>query len=222
MNRFRLPVYLVLALPLAVFAGSSVRADLTNALASKPDAANGEQIFRSCISCHGVDGSGVTAGSTPRIGGQHFRVLVGQLVDFRHGKRWDFRMEDIAKDHYLLTTPQDIADVAFFVSRLGIEGETGIGNGQYVERGSMLYAALCASCHGPRADGNGETGVPRLAGQHSGYLIRQIYDTVDGRRPPLMGSHRRRFSRLTFEDVLGLGDYLARIDRQDETEGSKR
>ena len=62
-----------------------------------------------------------------------------------------------------------------------------------------------------RSGGVPSRGIPRLAGQHTGYLARQIYDAVDGRRLPLTESHRKRFAPLVFEDVLGVTDYLARI-----------
>ena len=57
------------------------------------------ELFAQCASCHGPDGGGKTDGSMPRIAGQHYRVLAKQIVDFRHGKRWDFRMEGVATSH---------------------------------------------------------------------------------------------------------------------------
>jgi cytochrome subunit of sulfide dehydrogenase len=42
-------------------------------------------------------------------------------------------------------------------------------------------AATCANCHG--TDGRSRGGVPSLAGQDRGYLIRQMHDFRDGKRP---------------------------------------
>jgi sulfide dehydrogenase cytochrome subunit len=42
-------------------------------------------------------------------------------------------------------------------------------------------AANCASCHG--SDGRSRGGVPSLAGRDLGYLIRQMADFRDGKRP---------------------------------------
>ena len=109
--------------------------------------------FDHCASCHGADGNGEADGSTPRIAGQHFRVLAKQLVDFRSGKRWDFRMEGAAEQHHL-TGSQDIADVAAYVAKMDSPGTRGIGNGEFVEEGSRIYSKQCASCHGPAAEGN--------------------------------------------------------------------
>jgi cytochrome c553 len=200
------------ALLLPVFAGAATQAqrELAGALRATPDAANGEALFNHCASCHGADGAGQSDGSTPRIAGQHFRVLVKQLVDFRSGKRWDFRMEGAAEQHHL-TGAQDIADVAAYVSKLTRPGTRGIGSGEFLEQGSGLYSAQCASCHGPGAEGNAQRGVPRLAGQHYGYLMRQMYDAVDGRRPALPRLHSQRIAPLDFEQVRALSDYLSRI-----------
>ena len=191
-------------------AASQAQRELDGALRATPNAVNGEALFDHCASCHGADGNGEADGSTPRIAGQHFRVLAKQLVDFRSGKRWDFRMEGGAAQHHL-TGSQDIADVAAYVSRMERAGTRGIGNGEFVEEGSRIYSKQCASCHGPAAEGNAQRGVPRLAGQHYGYLMRQMYDAVDGRRPALPRLHSQRIEPLDFQQVRALSDYLARI-----------
>jgi len=205
--------YLVvmLSMPWLALGAGTASSDYKAAINSKPDPINGEALFEYCTSCHGPDGSGDVSGSIPRIAGQHYRVLVRQIVDFRYGKRWDVRMEGIAAKHTLLATSQDIADVADFVSRLDRDGSRGVGDGLYVEKGAAIYTQQCASCHGADAEGDGDKGIPRLSGQHAAYLARQIYDAVDARRLPLAETHRKRFVPLDFEQVLGLTDYLSRI-----------
>ena len=201
----------MLSMPWLALGAGTASSDYKAAINSKPDPINGEALFEYCTSCHGPDGSGDVSGSIPRIAGQHYRVLVRQIVDFRYGKRWDVRMEGIAAKHTLLATSQDIADVADFVSRLDRDGSRGVGDGLYVEKGAAIYAQQCASCHGADAEGDGDKGIPRLSGQHAAYLARQIYDAVDARRLPLAETHRKRFVPLDFEQVLGLTDYLSRI-----------
>ena len=205
--------YLVvmLSMPWLALGAGTASSDYKAAINSKPDPINGEALFEYCTSCHGPDGSGDVSGSIPRIAGQHYRVLVRQIVDFRYGKRWDVRMEGIAAKHTLLASNQDIADVAAFVSRLDRDGSRGVGDGLYVEKGAAIYTQQCASCHGADAEGDGDKGIPRLSGQHAAYLARQIYDAVDARRLPLAETHRKRFVPLDFEQVLGLTDYLSRI-----------
>jgi cytochrome c553 len=205
-----------LMLPLSAWSASSARQDLTRVLAGKPDLSRGEELFRQCVSCHGTDGGGEVTGSVPRIAGQHYRVLARQIVDFRHGKRWDYRMEGVTSSHNAIPELQDITDVAWYVSTLDHDGSRGVGDGQNVERGAAIYSASCASCHGAQGEGDAAKEIPRLAGQHAGYLSRQIYDAVDERRPPLTKTHGKRFAPLEFLDVLGLSDYLSRIGWQQE------
>jgi cytochrome c553 len=198
-------------LPLLALGAASRDSDYKAAIASQPNFENGEALFEQCVSCHGRDGGGNATGSIPRIAGQHYNVLVRQIIDFRYGKRWDVRMEGVMAQHGVLAGNQDIADVAWYVSKLERDGARGVGDGHYVERGAALYAKSCASCHGAKAEGDEARGIPRLSGQHAAYLTRQIYDAVDARRLPLAASHRKRLVTLDFEEVLGLTDYLSRI-----------
>jgi cytochrome c553 len=209
--------WLVLLPALAAAAGTA-RSDLDAALRATPDPVRGAELFANCTSCHGVDGGGETSGGAPRIAGQHYRVIVKQLVDFRHGKRWDFRMEGMADRHHF-TGPQDFADVACYVSALSRPGKRGIGTGEFVEEGARIYAKHCQSCHGVNAEGDSRTGMPRLAGQHYSYLVRQMYDAVDGRRA-LPRLHSQRIEPFDYEQIRAISDYLARIGWQGEATSS--
>jgi cytochrome c553 len=198
-------------LPMLALAAATARQDLQQAKRATPDIENGRELFQQCVSCHGSDGAGQSNGNTPRIAGQHYPVLLKQLVDFRHGKRWDFRMEQMADRHHL-AGPQDIADVAAFVSELDSQGERGLGDGTYASEGAFIFGKYCASCHGPSGQGNAEKAVPRLGGQHYAYLMRQMYDAVDGRRLNLDRIHAEKIKPLDFEQVRAVSDYLARIE----------
>jgi cytochrome c553 len=198
--------------PAFALAASSAQRELAAVVGSKPDLTHGAELFGQCTGCHQADGGGEPNGSTPRIAGQHFRVLAKQLVDFRYGKRWDFRMEGMADKHHLAGA-QDIADVAAYISELDQAGKRGIGGGEFVEDGRRIYAGECQSCHGTDAQGT-DDGIPRLAGQHYGYLMRQMYDAVDGRRPALSRLHGKRIAPLDFEQIRAVADYLARIGWQ--------
>jgi cytochrome c553 len=137
-------------------------------------------------------------------------VIAKQIVDFHYGRRWDFRMEGMA-DRHVIKGAQDIADVAAYVSKLARHGNRGIGSGEFVVEGSRIFAQQCESCHGRDAEGNAERGVPRLAGQHYSYLVRQMHDAVDGRRPALPALHSQRIEPLNYEQVRAVSDFLARV-----------
>lgn len=202
---------LLLCAPLLAQAEGKAQAEFKKAVTLKPDEEHGRELFEHCAACHGPDGGGTTDGAIPRIAGQYNRVLIRQLVDYRHGTRWDARMEGVATSHQVIPTLQDIADVAWYVSQLRRDGARGLGDGEHVQRGEAVYRRGCASCHGEKAEGKEHKDVPRLSGQHAPYLARQIYDAVDDRRPLLTITHRERFAPLGVEEILGLSDYLARI-----------
>jgi len=218
---FRRVACIALVLPAIAWTAASARVELAATLRAKPDPVHGAQLFEQCAGCHGVDGGGETNGSTPRIAGQHFRVLAKQLVDFRYGKRWDFRMEGMADRHHLVG-PQDIADVSGYVSQLAQPATRGIGSGEFIAEGRQLFSDQCQSCHGVAADGDAGRAVPRLGGQHYGYLMRQMYDAVDGRRPALPRLHSQRIAPLDFEQVRAVSDFLARIGLNPEDPATPR
>ena len=208
--RLRAMVWMIALVPMAAGAASQAKSELNDVLRAKADAVRGAGLFAQCAACHGADGNGDTRGSTPRIAGQHYRVLAKQLVDFRFGKRWDFRMEGMADKHHL-QTPQDMADVSLYIAGLTRPGRRGIGSGEFEAEGRRIYLAHCQSCHGPDADGDSLRGIPRLAGQHYAYLMRQMYDAVDGRRMTLPRLHSQRIAPLDFEQIRALSDFLSRI-----------
>ncbi|MGA3159202.1 MAG: c-type cytochrome [Steroidobacteraceae bacterium] len=187
---------------------SDTQQEYETVLHAKPDVAHGEVLFATCAACHGRYGAGDS--NVPLIAGQHFRILVRELVDYRHNKRWDPRMESLAKGHQLSNT-QDLADVATYISGLAPQQSADVGDGALVEHGSGVYARLCVSCHGPLAQGSDRGQIPKLAGQRYGYLLRQMHDAVESRRPNFSPEHIRLLQRFDRDDFVGVSDYLSRL-----------
>jgi cytochrome c553 len=200
---------LILGLPLAAHSESPGRQEYQAVLRAKPDIAHGEQVFARCAGCHGSFGGGARDGSVPALAAQQFSTIARQLIDFRHDQRWNAYMEHYADVHNLGDV-QDLADVAAYISALSPVGPAGIGDGEFVIQGAKTYARFCASCHGAAGAGDNRRGYPRLAGQHYGYLLRQIEDGVEGRRANFDRAHVRLLSRFGQSDFEGLADYLAR------------
>lgn len=200
-------------LPVMAHALSASRQELLDALHSRPNLDRGAELFRPCTACHGPLGAGTQDGGVPRIAGQHASVLAKQLVDYRHDRRRDLRMEHFAGRHNL-PDAQAIADVAAYVNQLEIHSAPGVGSGELVDHGASLYAHQCRSCHGPSGEGNAKSQIPQLAGQHYEYLIRQVYDAVDGRRPNLSSAHVQLLAKLQRVNIVGLSDYLSRLPVQ--------
>lgn len=201
----------LVAAPMAVSGAETAQREFSQAVRARPDLENGAKLFGDCAVCHGPTGNGAEDGSVPRIAGQHSRVLVRQLVDYRHETRWDIRMEHYA-GRRLLASPQAIADVAGYVAQLARDMPRNVGDGTQVQHGSQVYARQCAGCHGAAGEGDNAGNIPRLAGQHYEYLLRQMYDAVDGRRPNFSTAHVKLLARLQRADLVGVADFLARSE----------
>lgn len=200
----------LLALPEVAPAASAAQQDFQEAGSKTPDLQRGERLFVTCAGCHGADGGGNRDGSVPVIAGQHARVIMRQLADYRHARRWNPRMQHYADSH-VLPDPQAIADVAGYAASLDRRGEAGTGRGDRVPAGRELHAVHCASCHGPQGEGDAQTLVPRIGGQHYAYLLRVFHEAVEGARPSLPADHLRLLERFGSDELIGLADALARF-----------
>lgn len=210
-----LGVLTAVTVPLLAGGAANSAQEASDAVRNRPDLDNGAVLFHSCAACHGTSGGGTPDGQVPRIAGQHFSVLVKQLVDYRNDRRWDPRMEHFADRHHLKDA-QAIADVAGYASEIETlpEAGIGVGSGEFLARGAEVYSRSCASCHGNAGDGSGQLQIPRVAGQNYEYLVRQIHDAVEGRRPNFSAAHVRLLKGLEYADIMGVTDYLARIPRK--------
>jgi cytochrome c553 len=210
MSRFMTGILFAVLASSAAHAASTLQSGLDEVLRRKPDLDAGERKYSTaCRGCHGAAGEGQLQGQAPRIAGQHFTVIVSELVGFRLGRRTDWRMQARASDHNLPGS-QDMADVAAYAAQLS-GGAIDHGSGKQVERGGQLYANRCSSCHGARAEGSERPVVPRLAGQNYDYLVRQLQYLIEGRRPAAGRDHLKPLQSMDTDQVMGLADYLSRL-----------
>jgi cytochrome c553 len=198
------------AAPPAEAVRAKAKEELRETLQASADGAHGGQLFGICAECHGAHGEGNASGWPPQIAGQNARVIAKELVDFRTGLRWYDPMERIAGRHVLQGT-QDIADVAAYVAALPPPSDTTPGPGRSLRQGARLYAQRCEWCHGARGEGNDERFVPRVAGQQYQYLLRQLQDAREGRRPSMQAQHPRLIASSSMDELAGLADYMARL-----------
>jgi len=192
------------------FITAAAAQDIRSVLRQTPNVEHGAALFRNCVSCHGADGLGAPDGSVPIIAAQHSSVIAKQLVDYRHAKRWDIRMERIA-DRHVLQDAQDVADVAAYAAGLERATRATTGDGAQSKEGAETYAQRCAGCHGAAGGGDPKKQVPRLATQHYDYLLRQMHDAAEGRRPNLSSAHKRLLKGFVMEDFEGVADYLSQL-----------
>lgn len=151
-----------------------------SAYASSPATADieaGRAIVESnCGACHGVNGVSI-APAQPNLGGQNFRYLYKQLVDFKQGNR----VNGIMKAQLQGYNQQDLINVAaYYASQT--PWQPGYGNPETTHAATKLYLGgdktrgviPCAGCHGPKGTGNEWAGFPRLGGQHAAYIATQL------------------------------------------------
>jgi len=179
------------------------------ALTLAPDVDNGRAIYSECAACHEPEGWGLVSGIVPQIAGQHRKVVIKQLADFRAGHRDSVLMVPYATVEAIGGT-QSVADVAEYISTLEISVENGKGPGTDLELGGKLYADHCVECHGSEGEGSDDNIVPRIQAQHYKYLLRQFEWIREGRRRNTGGKMAfiENFTERELEAVL---DYVSRL-----------
>ena len=186
--------------------------EFTQGASLEPNLGHGAELYQTCAACHGQDGRGTADGEIPAIAGQHGSVLLKQLTDFRHDQRWDERMQNFTDRHHLADA-QDLTDVAAYVANLPRFPPTakGIGDGSALREGASVYFLKCERCHGPLGQGDLLRVRPRLAGQHYGYLLRQLQETAANKRPGMDRAHVERLQGISPAELRGVADYLSRV-----------
>lgn len=180
------------------------------ALTLTPDAANGLQLYRECAACHQPEGWGSITGSVAQIAGQHRKVVIKQLADFRAGNRESVLMAPYASVEYIGGT-QALADVAEYVSTLEISVDNGKGPGTDLALGEKLYKQHCLECHGANGEGSNDNQVPRIQAQHYKYLVRMFAWIRDDKRRNASKEMIALSNELSAEELSAVADYTSRL-----------
>lgn len=186
-------------------------------LADAASLERGKATAMMCGACHQVDGNGLNNANSepwPRIAGLDQHYLIKQLNDFKSGKRVSASMQPFAN---MLTTDQQVADVAAYFASLPASINTETADKKLLARGKQLaeqgdwnnYIVPCSTCHGPDNQGVGAD-FPQLAGQHPAYISKQLTDWKNGARSndpqDLMASIAKR---LSADDIEAVSVWLA-------------
>lgn len=183
-------------------------AEIRGALELTGSVERGEQVYQVCSNCHLPSGMGIPDGTMPQLAGQHGSVLIKQIADIRTGLRENPIMYPYTVE---LDAPQKLADLAAYLQSLPVPTSNGKGPGLRLERGRQIYEESCASCHGERGQGSAEAFCPVLAGQHYKYLMRQITDIRDGRRPHADPAMAQVVDEFDDRDLSATVDYISRL-----------
>ena len=204
--------------------GESSTQEREKAMDLTPNLENGKHLYSLCSNCHTKDGSGMIMGIGlrrmpgyyPKLAGQHSTVLIKQISDIRSGNRDNPIMYPFTLPKYI-GGPQDIADVAGYISTLPVSKETDVGDGREPLLGQNLYKEHCTECHGDNGEGSSEDFYPRIQGQHYDYILRQMKWIRDGRRRNANEKMIRQIERFTFRDLRAVSDYVSRMQAKMST-----
>jgi cytochrome c553 len=187
---------LVLAVSLVIFS--------LTALAQ--DAAPKVDTPEACGVCHGVDGNS-PAGTFPNLSGQNARYLYLQLKDFKEGRRNDPVMSPIAKQ----LEKKEMQTLAKYFSEQKPKPAGFKSDDAKAAAGKKVSdLALCPMCHLGEFVGQNE--IPRVAGQHPEYVIKQLKDFRARNRTNDAGNMTAYSSNLTDQDIENLAHYIGTLN----------
>ncbi len=167
------------------------------------DAAAGAKKSEVCAACHGPAGNSKIP-IYPILAGQNFRYLHFQLRDFKEGRRTDPVMSPLAAN----LSKQDQQDLAEYFSQQKPVSTGFRGEPEKVAKGKMRSdQILCPMCHLGGFTGQNE--IPRVAGQHRDYVVKQLRDFRSRSRTNDAGNMTSVAKTLSDEDIENLAEYIA-------------
>jgi cytochrome c553 len=207
---FALPLTVVLA---ACNAGQPSGSQAATAPAPANEQSVVEGTVHVCSSCHGLRGKSVSP-TFPNLAGQQKDYIVAQLKAFRDHTRADPHAHTYMWGMAATLSDATIDGVAtYFSSQPPVPGSP--GDAALVAQGEKIYkdgladqkVPACASCHG--ASGEGAATIPRLAGQHPGYIAEQLDNFISmARANEIMHENSKN---LTQQEVEQLAAYVGSL-----------
>lgn len=188
----------------------------------------GKEINGTCAGCHGEFGQGGKRGEYPRIAGQRQAHIMDQLRAFRLRTRLNLPMFPYTQERELSDT--DIQDVSAYLASIELPTQwpqfkdsddaltrlTAVEKVMIIPRaagnldnGHTLYQKECVTCHA--RDGMGRGKFPRLVGQYTSYLRKQMDAFIRGERSHDDDEAPGILSQLKEQDLQDVLAYLTSI-----------
>ncbi len=194
------------------------------------DPGKGEQLYATCVACHGAEGQGNQERNAPKLAGLEPWYVVRQLQKFKSGARGadpdDTFGQQMRPFANTLSDRAAMADVAAYIDTLPDEPAEATVSGD-AQRGAKFYRT-CAGCHGPDGQGRHAMNAPRLAGINDWYLSRQLNHFKQGVRgrheDDLYGTQMAEMAKMltdeqTVRDVIAYINTLPGTPQTDADEG---
>lgn len=174
--------------------------------AAHADPAAGKRKAAACSACHGADGNSAI-GQFPVLAGQTARYLYLQLKDFKEGRRNEPSMQPtVAK-----LSRDDMLDLAEYFAVQKPRPIAFKADAARVARGKKKAdEVLCTMCHLGGMKGQNE--IPRVAGQHPEYVVKQLKAFKARTRTNDAGSMTSVAQTITEQDIEDLAHYISSLD----------
>ena len=175
-------------------------------------------VHKNCAKCHGTNGISQSS-LFPRLAAQPAAYIESQLRDMREHLRSDPHAQAYMWRIAAGLNDEEIKMVSGYYASRKPPARRPAVSPELAEKGKRLYekgaivrdVPACMGCHGE--NGQGKDLVPRLAGQHAGYLFRQIKDFKTEIRPitgPKDPMHENALN-VTDEEAIEISEYLSAL-----------
>jgi cytochrome c553 len=173
--------------------------------AAHADLAAGKRKAEACGACHGADGNSAV-GQFPVLAGQTARYLYLQLKDFKEGRRSEPSMAPMVAK----LSAKDMLDLAEYFAAQKPKPVAFRPDAARVARGrKKADEVLCTMCHLGGLSGQNE--IPRVAGQHPEYVIKQLKAFKARTRTNDAGSMTSVAQTITERDIEDLAHYISSL-----------
>lgn len=132
----------------------------------------GKKVAAVCANCH-AEQNGKAILEVPYLDGQNPAYLVEQIRQFSQGARKNMFMEGILK----AMNRDEMVGMVLFYEQQKLPARPPKDVGMHA-KGKAYYERICINCHA--ADGHGNERLPRIAGQHFGYVDLTLKRYRDG------------------------------------------
>lgn len=165
-----------------------------------------------CTGCHNEDGNSTTP-EFPKLAGLDAVYIAKQIKDFKNDKRVSEIMGPMANQ----IPEKDIGFLASYFSKqkrsAGVVTDSKLAaQGQQIFDDGILSSAVpaCSGCHGEKGEGTEK--FPRLAGQHTVYLIAQMNSFKNAVRNNDARKVMRAITmRMTDQEIKAAAEYITSL-----------
>ena len=155
-----------------------------------------------CVACHGPNGNS-TDTTYPILAGQTARYLYLQLRDYQEGRR----AHELMTPMVVGLTRDEMRELADYFSRQKPAPQTFKSDPNKAVLGKRKAdETLCTMCHLGGFAGQNE--IPRVAGQHYDYIVKQMRDFKARKRTNDAGNMTSVANTLSDTDIENLAHYL--------------